>query len=237
MSLDNIKEEIVKAKTVVILTHESPDGDAIGSSLAMYQALKQLGKDVDVVIPEHPRTFDFLPCANEIKKAGREDIQYDLGIALDCTDTNRLEGFEPWYDTAKTKISIDHHGTNAMFADYNYVDPVAPACAQILIVVLTSIGININKDIGTCILAGIITDTGGFKYEGVTTETFEFTANLLRLGVNVSEVYKKVLQVKTIANFELTKLAVNRMEFFENGKIAFTYITKMDEENVDAQPR
>ena len=237
MTLDNIKEEIEKAKTVVILTHESPDGDAIGSSLAMYQALKQLGKDVDVVIPEHPRTFDFLPCANEIKKAGREDIQYDLGIALDCTDINRLEGFEPWYDTAKTKISIDHHGTNAMFADYNYVDPVAPACAQILIVVLTSIGININKDIGTCILAGIITDTGGFKYEGVTTETFEFTANLLRLGVNVSEVYKKVLQVKTIANFELTKLAVNRMEFFENGKIAFTYITKMDEENVDAQPR
>ena len=237
MTLDNIKEEIEKAKTVVILTHESPDGDAIGSSLAMNQALKQLGKDVDVVIPEHPRTFDFLPCANEIKKAGREDIQYDLGIALDCTDTNRLEGFEPWYDTAKTKISIDHHGTNAMFADYNYVDPVAPACAQILIVVLTSIGININKDIGTCILAGIITDTGGFKYEGVTTETFEFTANLLRLGVNVSEVYKKVLQVKTIANFELTKLAVNRMEFFENGKIAFTYITKMDEENVDAQPR
>ena len=237
MTLDNIKEEIEKAKTVVILTHESPDGDAIGSSLAMYQALKQLGKDVDVVIPEHPRTFDFLPCANEIKKAGREDIQYDLGIALDCTDTNRLEGFEPWYDTAKTKISIDHHGTNAMFADYNYVDPVAPACAQILIVVLTSIGININKDIGTCILAGIITDTGGFKYEGVTTETFEFTANLLRLGVNVTEVYKKVLQVKTIANFELTKLAVNRMEFFENGKIAFTYITKMDEENVDAQPR
>lgn len=237
MTLDNIKEEIEKAKTVVILTHESPDGDAIGSSLAMYQALKQLGKDVDVVIPEHPRTFDFLPCANEIKKAGREDIQYDLGIALDCTDTNRLEGFELWYDTAKTKISIDHHGTNAMFADYNYVDPVAPACAQILIVVLTSIGININKDIGTCILAGIITDTGGFKYEGVTTETFEFTANLLRLGVNVSEVYKKVLQVKTIANFELTKLAVNRMEFFENGKIAFTYITKMDEENVNAQPR
>ena len=237
MTVDNIKEEIEKAKTVVILTHESPDGDAIGSSLAMYQALKQLGKDVDVVIPEHPRTFDFLPCANEIKKAGREDIQYDLGIALDCTDTNRLEGFEPWYDTAKTKISIDHHGTNAMFADCNYVDPVAPACAQILIVVLTSIGININKDIGTCILAGIITDTGGFKYEGVTTETFEFTANLLRLGVNVSEVYKKVLQVKTIANFELTKLAVNRMEFFENGKIAFTYITKMDEENVNAQPR
>ncbi len=181
MTLDNIKEEIEKAKTIVILTHESPDGDAIGSSLAMYQALKQMGKDVDVVIPEHPKTFDFLPCANEIKKEGRNDIKYDLGIALDCTDTIRLNGFEPWYDEAKSKISIDHHGTNSMFADYNYVDPVSPACAQTLIVVLNSMGIEINKDIGKCLLAGIITDTGGFKYEGVTTETFEFTASLLRL--------------------------------------------------------
>ncbi len=235
MTLDKIKEEIEKAKTVVILTHESPDGDAVGSSLAMYQALKKMGKEVDVVIPEMPRTFEFLPCADEIKKESRNDIQYDLGISLDCTDTKRLEGFNPWYDTAKTKISIDHHGTNAMFADYNYVDPVAPACAQILIVVFSSMGIEINKDIGTCILAGIITDTGGFKYEGVSTETFEFTANLIRLGVNVPEIYKRVLQIKTMANFELRKLALNRMEFFENGKIAFTYMTIEDEEKTKAE--
>lgn len=235
MTLDKIKEEIEKAKTVVILTHESPDGDAVGSSLAMYQALKKMGKEVDVVIPEMPRTFEFLPCADEIKKEGRNDIQYDLGISLDCTDTKRLEGFNPWYDTAKTKISIDHHGTNAMFADYNYVDPVAPACAQILIVVFSSMGIEINKDIGTCILAGIITDTGGFKYEGVSTETFEFTANLIRLGVNVPEIYKRVLQIKTMANFKLRKLALNRMEFFENGKIAFTYMTIEDEEKTKAE--
>lgn len=180
MTLDNIKEEIEKANTVVILTHESPDGDAVGSSLAMYQALKSMGKEVDIVIPGKPKTFDFLPCANEIKTEGRE-CEYDLGIALDCTDIKRLEGFEKWYDNAKTTISIDHHRTNSMFADYNYVDPVAPACSQILLVILTSIGVEINKEIGECILAGIITDTGGFKYEGVTTETFEFVADILRL--------------------------------------------------------
>ncbi len=235
MTLDSIKEEIEKAETIVILTHESPDGDAVGSSLAMYQALKQMGKDVDVVIPEMAKTFNFLPSADEIKKEGRNDIQYDLGIALDCTDTKRLEGFDPWYDSAKTKISIDHHGTNAMFADYNYVDPVAPACSQILIVVLGSMGVTINKDIGTCILAGIITDTGGFRYDGVTTETFEFTASLIRLGVNVPDIYKKVLEIKTMANFELRKRAINRLEFFENGKIAFTYITVKDEEEVKAE--
>ena len=222
MTLDNIKEEIEKAKNIVILTHESPDGDAVGSSLAMYQALKQLGKDVDLVIPEHPKTFDFLPCADEIKKTGR-DINYDLAIALDCADTKRLDGFENWYHESKVKISIDHHESNTMFADYNYVDPAAPACSQILIIVLTSMGVEINKNIGECLLAGIITDTGGFKYEGVTTETFEF------------ERYKKVLQVKTRANFELTKIVMDRMEFFQDGKISFTYITLKDIQETNAE--
>lgn len=90
MTLDSIKEEIEKAKTVLIVTHESPDGDAVGSSLAMYQALKQLGKEVDIVIPEYPRIFKYLPYSEEIKESGRDDIDYDLGISLDCTGTDRL---------------------------------------------------------------------------------------------------------------------------------------------------
>ena len=234
MTLDDIKKAIEKAKTVVIETHESPDGDAIGSSLAMMLALKSIGKDVDVIIPTYARTFQFLPGADEIKTEGR-DIKYDLGISLDCTDTKRLKGYEPYFENAKTTICIDHHGSNKMFADINYVDPVSPACAQILIIVLNKLGIEINKEIGTCILTGIITDTGGFKYEGVTTETFEFVAELLRKGVNVSDTYKRVMQTRTKGNFLLSKRAMDRLEFFEDGKIAFTYITKKDEEEVNAE--
>ena len=234
MTLDDIKKAIEKAKTVVIETHESPDGDAIGSSLAMMLALKSIGKDVDVIIPTYARTFQFLPGADEIKTEGR-DIKYDLGISLDCTDTKRLKGYEPYFENAKTTICIDHHGSNKMFADINYVDPVSPACAQILIIVLNKLGIEINKEIGTCILTGIITDTGGFKYEGVTTETFEFVAELLRKGVNVSDTYKRVMQTRTKGNFLLSKRAMDRLKFFEDGKIAFTYITKKDEEEVNAE--
>ena len=153
MTLDDIKEKINEAKTILIETHESPDGDAIGSSLAMMLALKSIGKDVDVVIPAYARIFNFLPGADEIKSEGR-DIKYDLGIALDCTDTKRLKGYEPYFENAKTTICIDHHGTNKMFADINYVDPVSPACAQILIVVLNKLGIEISEKIGTCILTG-----------------------------------------------------------------------------------
>ena len=234
MTIDNIKEEIYKANTIIILTHEMPDGDAIGSSLAMYNALKTLDKDVDVIIQNHSNIFDFLPHSNEIKTESTRQ-NYDLAIALDCGDKKRLNGYAEYFENANVTIEIDHHAINTMFADCNYVNPTAPACAQILITVLENLGIEITKEIGTCLLAGIITDTGGFKYQGVSAETFEFTAELLNKGVNVSDVYKRVMQIISKDKFELRKLAMDRMEFLEDGKIAFTYINKQDEERVNAK--
>ena len=122
-----------------------------------------------------------------------------------------------------------------MFADYNYVDQDAPACAQLLLVVFSYFNINVTKDIGTCILAGIITDTGGFRYEGVTADTFRFVAELCEKGIKVTQVYSQVYASKTRAKFELHRIALNRLEFLEDGKIAFTYVTKADEEQVEAK--
>ena len=233
MTLDNILEEIKKAEKIVILTHETPDGDAVGSSLAMKLALKQLGKEVDVIIPKYSRTFNFLPDANEIKKESEVE-RYDLAIAVDGATLKRLAGVE-YFEKAKTKIQIDHHSVNGMYVDYNFVNPVAPACCEILLGMFEYFGIEITPEIGTCIIAGIITDTGGFQYAGVTAETFEFAAELLQKGVNISNVYQKVLSTKTRAHFELSRLVSGRMEFFENGKIAFTYMNRKDEENAGAE--
>lgn len=233
MTLDNILEEIKKAKSIVILTHENPDGDAIGSSLAMYEALKEMGKEADVIIPEVPRVFDFLPNREVIKKEGKE--KYDLAIALDTSTVKMLNGFAKYFEDAKVKITIDHHTTNTMFGDFNYVNPDSPACAQILLTVFEYFGIEINKKMGTCILTGIITDTGGFQYQNTRPETFEFASELLKRGVNVSDIYKKVMNTKSKANFELRKRAIDRLEFFEDGKITFTYITKKDLEEVNAE--
>lgn len=233
-TLDNILEEINKAETIVILTHENPDGDAMGSSLALYDALKNMGKNPDIIIPEYPRVFEFLPNANEIKKESSIE-KYDLAISVDCATIKMLNGFANYFENAKVKVSIDHHSTNTMFGDLNYVSPEAPACAQILIVVLEYFKVEVTKEIGTCILTGIITDTGGFKYSGVTAETFEFVAWLLNKGINVSKIYRKVLQTKTRANFELSRKAMDRLEFFEDGKVAFTYITLQDQESVNSE--
>ncbi len=232
MILDNIIEEIQNAEDIVLLTHETPDGDAIGSSLALYGALKQIGKKVDVIIPECPSLFNFLPWHDQIKDVGKEE-KYSLAIALDCSDIKRLNGFANYFEGAKTKIVIDHHGSNTMFGDYNFVNPASSACCQILVTLLEYLDVSINKEIGTCIATGIITDTGGFKYSTVKSETFEFVAELLNNGINISDIYRKVLQISSKKQFELRKIAINRMEFLESGKIAFTYITSQEQENLE----
>ena len=234
MTLDSILEEIKRANKIVILTHETPDGDAVGSSLAMKIALKELGKEADVIMDECPRVYRFLPEANNIKK--ETDIEeYDLAISVDASDLKRVVGAKKYFETAKRKVVIDHHGSNTMFGDYNYVNPVSPACCEVILEMIKYFNIEVNVELGTCIIAGIITDTGGFQYSGVNAETFEFAAELLRRGVNIAEVYKKALKTRTKANFELTRLATERMEFLEEGKVTFTYINCEDEKRVKAE--
>lgn len=234
MTLDNILDEIKKAESIVILTHENPDGDAVGSSLALYNALKDFGKNPDIIIPEYSRCFEFLPSSGEIKKESNIK-NYDLAISLDTATMKMLNGYANYFEDAKTKIVIDHHGTNTMYGDLNFVNPDAPACSQILIVLLEYFNIKITKEIGTCILTGIITDTGGFKYAGTNAETFEFVAELLNKGVNVSKIYRKVLETITKTSYELRRIAESRLEFSNEGKVTFTYITLEDEENVHSE--
>lgn len=234
MTLDEILVEIKQAESIVILTHESPDGDAIGSSLALKKILEKIDKNADVIIPEVPRLYSYLPNINDVKKES-EIKQYDLAIAVDCADLKRLSAKE-YFENSKKTISIDHHGSNKMFADLNFVNPVSPACCEVLAGMLGYYQIEIDKAIGTYLMTGIITDTGGFRHQGITPETFEFTADLIRIGVDVPEIYKNTLCTKSKANFRLTKKIMDRMELLEDGKIAFTYINTQDLEEVEAEP-
>ncbi len=234
MTLDEILKEIKQAESIVILTHETPDGDAVGSSLAMRLMLNYLGKEADVIIPEYSRMFRFLPKAQEIKI--ESDIEkYDLAISLDCANFKRLAQNQ-YFENAKKTIVIDHHGSNNMYGDLNYVNPVAPACCEILVGMTKYFDIPISKDIGTCIITGIITDTGGFRYMGITPDTFEYTAELLRIGVDIPDIYKRTMGTKTKAHFELSKRVMDRLELLEDGKVSFSYINTQDELEVNAEP-
>ena len=234
MTLDNILEEIKKAQTIVVLAHESPDGDAIASLLSVMHMLEQLGKKVDVVIPEYPIDFNFLPGAEKILAKGKEE-PYELAISVDCTDLRRLAGGKEYFEPAKKTIQIDHHSVNSMFADLNYVDPVAPACCQVLIAMFEYYEIEITKELATCILTGIVTDTGGFQWGGVTPETFEFAAELVRKGAKLKDICRIALRKKSKAHCELEKLIYNRLEFLEDGKIAIAYLTLDDYKTLNAK--
>ena len=196
--------------------------------------LEQLGKKVDVVIPEYPIDFNFLPGAEKILAKGKEE-PYELAISVDCTDLWRLAGGKEYFEPAKKTIQIDHHSVNSMFADLNYVDPVAPACCQVLIAMFEYYEIEITKELATCILTGIVTDTGGFQWGGVTPETFEFAAELVRKGAKLKEICRIALRKKSKAHCELEKLIYNRLEFLEDGKIAIAYLTLDDYKTLNAK--
>lgn len=231
-TIDQILKCIKKSKNIVIVTHENPDGDAVGSSLAMYHALKGLKKNVDIIIPEYAKCFNELPGIDEVIK--ESDKVYDLAISLDAATDKLLNVWVKYFREADQRIVIDHHSTNTMFGDINYVDLSAPACAQVVYMLIKHYRWKITPEIGTCIMAGIITDTGGFQYSGVSKDTFNIAAELLDVGVNISKVYKKVFDTKTKSSFELRRIAIDRMEFLEDGKIAFTYLTNEDERKVNA---
>lgn len=229
--LDSIKEKIENANSILILTHENPDGDAIGSSIGFMHGLKKLEKNVSVYIPELTSKYDFLPGYEEVKKELNNDEEYDLCIALDSSDVERLGTGSEWFKKIGNTIVIDHHITNQNFGDANYVNAVASSTCQNIIVILAALEVAINKDMATCIYSGMLTDTGGFRYN-VQSETFEFAGMLLETGIDIAKIYKKLFDETTEAKTRLLSRALDRLEILEEGKIAFTYITQNDIEEL-----
>lgn len=225
--LEKIKEKIEAAHNILILTHENPDGDAVGSSLGFMHALKKIGKQVTVLIPEINNMYSFLPGFSEIKHEIENVEDFDLCIALDSSDTERLFICKPYFEKIEHTIVIDHHITNQNFGDVNYVNAVASSTCQNLIIVLAAMEIAINKEMAECIYTGILTDTGGFRYN-TQSETFEFAAMLLETGIDISKIYRIVFDTTTEKRTRLLSRALDRLEILEDGKVAFTYITTQD---------
>ena len=236
MILDEILTEIKNANSFMITAHDNPDGDAIGSCLAFATMLKNLGKEkIDVLFKEYPPVFKNLPNVDLIRENPSIE-KYDMAIVLDCPEIKRIhKDYHKYFENANVTVEFDHHLKNGMFGDLNIVNPAAPACAEILVSSFQYLKIDITKEIATCLLTGIITDTGGFRFSQTSRETFEFAGWALSKGVNVSKIYKDSLMTKSKSQFEAEKLAMDRLEFYFDDKITFTYMTKEDEENLKIQ--
>ena len=227
--LENIKEKIDNSKSILILTHENPDGDAIGSSLALYNSMRKSGKNCLVYIPIPDKTFSFLPGYDDILIGSElpDKEHFDLCVSLDCSDLNRLGIAQDLFRSFENTICIDHHITNQNYADISYINAVASSTCENLMVVLAAIGLTINKEVAECLYTGFITDTGGFRYN-CQPETMEMTATLLETGINMAKIYRTIFDVTTIEKTKMTARCLERLELLADGQIAFTYVLRKD---------
>ena len=224
--MNDIINKILNSNNILICTHISPDGDAIGSALSLAGAIKDMGKIVDVVIPDFPSSFDYLKLSSMVVSSTNK--QYDLGIAVDVSSINMINQRNNEFGNCKYKAVIDHHASNTLFGDINYVDSKASACCEVIYELLTKMNYSINIDIGEALLTGILTDTNGYLNNNVTTKTFDISSRLFSLGIDMHSIYYRLLVQVSRVGFELRKRVYDRLEFLEDGKIAFSYLTKQD---------
>lgn len=220
-----IKELLDEAKNILIAVHEQPDGDAIGSGLAMLNALKKEGYNVDFILKKAGKCFSFLKGFDIVKSDESELInRYDTLIVLDCADKSRID-LKIDFSNFKNIISIDHHVTHIEFATITLLNYTAPATCQIVYDLINNLNWKIDITIAECIYTGILTDTGGLKYSNVEPHTFEIARNLLQEGIDINMITRKVFEVMSYGKFGLTKLALNNIEIIDK-KIAYLYLTK-----------
>lgn len=223
--MDKIKDLVLESSSILILAHINPDGDAIGSALSLYNALLERLYNVDVMIPNAPKKYNFLPNFDKIITSTEKE--YELVIVLDTSTQDRINQSEYYFENAKYTINIDHHKGNTLYANYNYISPNSPACCEYLYYILKKLKIDITKNVATCLMCGLLTDTGGFQYSDVGEKTFQMASKLSKL-TDIPSIYKKVLGTITKEHFLLSNIASNRLEFIYDGKIAYTYLNTND---------
>lgn len=222
---------VKSAESVLIGTHLNPDGDALGSALAVSHYLDYLGIPNDVVCHHMPpRNLRFLPGVNRIRQTPREE-RYDLGIVVDLDSLERLGSTEPFFANCDKTVFVDHHVPHNAPGDIRIVDTAAPATAVILTRLFHELGVEISPEIATCLITGIVTDTGSFRFRNTTPESLSLAAGLLEQGGNINLVSEQVFQSKPISSARLLGYALERMSLDCNDQICWSILTIEDFEH------
>ena len=161
--------------------------------------------------------------------------EYDLAIVVDCSTKDRIGQLNNEFSRCKKSIIIDHHMSNENYGDINYVEGDTSSCAQVVYFLLKYNDIVISKDVAEGLAVGMLTDTSGFRNNDTDKNTFIMAANLVDLGVDVHHIYYLVLSKKSMAQYLLMKMTLDRLELLNDGKIAFSYISEEDMANVGAK--
>ena len=221
MSIEDILLEIRKRETFLITTHVNPEGDAIGSSLALALALSSIGKKVEVITQDPvPKGLKFLPSSDTIKQAKMIDRRFDAVITVDCGDLERVGFLKIDNIPGDILINIDHHVTNKGFGAVNFVED-AVASAQLIYDIMKRLNISLTPDIATCIYTAIMTETGSFRYSNTTSETFKIAQEMVSAGAMPWNIAEQIFNRNNIGRIKLLGLILESLDRSDDGKISW----------------
>lgn len=226
MSLNKVMEVIEHNDNFLIASHIDPEGDSIGSQLALAYLL--LAKNKKFAIINHspvPPQYEFLPLFEQIKKPASR-FKADVALILDCPEMKRIGDVERAIKGIPLTVNIDHHISNKRFADINWVEPHASCAAEMVYKIYQGLKVKINKDIALCLYVGILVDTGSFHYSNTTSYTHRLAAQLINFGINPAQVYNKLYENMTNADLALLTFVLNTVKVDPSGKIAWIKLSQ-----------
>ncbi len=217
---NKIQRAINEANQILVITHIDPDGDALGSLTAVGLALIRLNKSVTLVCNSNmPSRFTYLSMSDKVQKSANNNIQYDLIIAVDCGDELRFgEAFADFTLPHPKIINVDHHITNTNFGGINLVDAKAVSTTEILFRLFNKLGYPLTAEIAMALLTGLVTDTLGFRTDGVTANTLYIASQLVKAGADLSLVTRQSLNLKPLSTLRLWQIGLENMKL-EDGLI------------------
>jgi phosphoesterase RecJ-like protein len=234
--LDRAVEELRTAERFLLTTHEGPDGDALGSLLAVHHALGQLGKDSVMFLDAKefplPVEYRFLPLEEVFHEPPADVVDRTL-VFLDCGNIDRMPVEFLQRDGARL-VNIDHHHDNTRFGTVNVVDTEASCTAEIVLELIKRLGAEVTPEIASALYVGLITDTGKFMYENTGAGSHRMAAELIEAGVDVNDTYRRLYERVPIEKLLLIARAIEKIERFDDGRLAVTYISVEDYEATGA---
>ena len=218
--IQQIIEVIRSNSTFLLTTHEGPDGDAVGSSLALASFLRKLGKDVTVHYQDPvPELYAFIPGADTVLPH-IPDHHYDVSFVLDIGERKRAGSEFCAFTRVTTTVNLDHHLSCEKFADHNLIDPQAAATGVLVHRIINAFGYHMDCETALCIYVAVITDTGSFRYSNANREAFTVAGEMIECGVNAWDVAEKLYENQPQKRLELLAKCLPTLEVFKNGQAA-----------------
>ena len=229
-------EKIDNSNSICILGHEKPDGDCIGSTLAIYNYIKNKYGDKKIVKPYldvYSKNFSILPNADKISNDLMCAEKYDLAIIVDSSSLDRLDKYKRYFEEAKDSILIDHHENNTFPAKVSIVYPESIATSEVLYEFLDKE--YIDENVAKCLYVGIATDSGVFRYRSTNSKTFRIVGDLIKFGFDFTSMLDRIVFDNTVNQRKAQGIAFDRLELLSKGRVSFSYLNKYDLDSLNLE--